>query len=389
MLRVMRKVLRRLGVDVGRYAPGYFTGTASLAPTAKRSAGRVLLSYIVEPFLLSPGQPVPHAHTHYGESILIADAYRSRGFHVDVVDYRNSSYVPSCDYDIFVSARTNLERIAVHLGSACIKIAHLDTAHYLFNNAAAYARALALQQRRHASCDSIRIVEPNRAIESADYGALLGAEFLRETYAYAAKPMYQLPIPTVATYPWPANKDFAGSRRRFLWFGSSGLVHKGLDLVLEAFAAMPELELFVCGPIEQEPEFVRIYRRELYELPNIRTLGWIDVLSQQFLDITRQCIALVFPSCSESLSASSVTCMQTGLIPLLTREAGVPLGGYGIQVDPSVEGIKRAAYDLQSRSPAELEQRARDSWEYARAVHTKERYREEYTAMVEQILSRA
>ena len=35
------------------------------------------------------------------------------------------------------------------------------------------------------------------------------------------------------------------------------MVHKGLDLVLEAFAGMPEYHLTVCGPVAKEKDFER------------------------------------------------------------------------------------------------------------------------------------
>lgn len=386
MQRVIQRAAHLLGLDIRRFTPAYVPGIVSLRPDGP-ARGRVLLAYILDPFLRKPDSPISTAHTNHGESLIIADVFRGLGYHVDVIDYRNSEFKPETKYDFFVSARTNLERIADLLDPACVTIAHLDTAHYLFNNAAAYARALALKQRRGAVCHSIRIVEPNRAIERADYGALLGGDFLEETYAYAGKPLFRLPIPAMATYPSPVAKDFASCRRRFLWFGSKGFVHKGLDLVLEAFAEMPEAELLVCGPIADEPQFVNLYRRELYELPNIRTLGWIDVTSPRFLEITQSCIALVFPSCSESASASSITCMHAGLIPMLTREAGVPFGDYGsVLTDPSIDGIRQAIADLIAMPTQELKRRAVAAWDYARSHHTREQYRLAYHRMIERIL---
>lgn len=386
MQRVIKNAAHMLGLDIRRFIPAYLPGMVSLQPDGP-AQGRVLLAYILDPFLRKPDSPISAAHTNHGESLIITDVFRGLGFHVDVIDYRNSEFKPETKYDFFVSARTNLERIANLMNPACVTIAHLDTAHYLFNNAAAYARALALKQRRGAVCHSIRIVEPNRAIERADYGALLGGDFLEETYAYAAKPLFRLPIPAMTTYPSPDAKDFAACRRRFLWFGSKGVVHKGLDLVLEAFAGMPEAELLVCGPIAEEREFVDIYRRELYELPNIRTLGWVDVTSPRFVEITQSCVALVFPSCSESMSASSITCMHAGLIPILTREAGVPLETYGSALpDASIQGIRVAVQTLIAAPVEELRSRACAAWEYARSYHTRDQYRLAYTQMVERML---
>lgn len=48
-----------------------------------------------------------------------------------------------------------------------------------------------------------------------------------------------------------------GERENFLWLGSRGAVLKGLDLVLEAFARMPDLQ--VSGPVEDEADFAAAY----------------------------------------------------------------------------------------------------------------------------------
>ncbi len=257
--------------------------------------------------------------------------------------------MPKKDYTFFVSARTHLATIAPRLNHDCIKIAHLDTAHFLFNNAATYARALALQQRRGVTSTSIRIVEHNLAIEYCDYAAVLGGEFCTGTYRYAGKPMFRLPVPTVRTYPLDPVKNFDACRKHFLWVGSFGFVHKGLDLTLEAFAQMPNLHLSICGRLDWEQEFVRLYHSELYETPNIHPVGWVDVAGEQFLNITNQCVAVVFPSCAESESCSVLTCMQAGLIPVVTREAGIDVQDFGVLLkDATVGEIREAVESLAS-----------------------------------------
>ena len=133
----------------------------------------------------------------------------------------------------------------------CVKILHIDTAHWLFHNTAEHQRLLALQQRRKLTLPTRRSLKPNSAIECADYATILGNEFTISTYQYANKPLYRVPISAPVEYPWPEDKDFDASRRHFLWFGSVGFVHKGLDLVLEAFAEMPDYQLTVCGPIDR------------------------------------------------------------------------------------------------------------------------------------------
>ena len=69
-------------------------------------------------------------------------------------------------------------------------------------------------------------------------------------------------------------------------------MHKGLDLVLEAFAGMPDHHLYVCGPLQQEKDFVKAFYTELYETPNIHAVGWVDLEGPEFLEIVNKCVGL-------------------------------------------------------------------------------------------------
>ncbi len=80
-------------------------------------------------------------------------------------------------------------------------MAHLDTAHWLVNNAAIFARELALRDRRGVAIDSHKFIQINRAIETADYATLLGNDFDFDSYAFAGKPVFQVPNPSAVTYP--------------------------------------------------------------------------------------------------------------------------------------------------------------------------------------------
>lgn len=378
---------RAFGFQVRRYHPGFHTGVVSLIPEAT-PRGAVLISYVLEPFVRGKNEAISLAHTHHTESVLMADVWRDLGFAVDVIDYRNNEFRPTKRYDYLVSARTHLAALAERLNPDCVKIAHLDTAHFLFNNAAAYRRALALQQRRGITSTSLRIVENNLAIECCDYAAVLGGDFCMDTYRYAGKPLFRLPVPMPRQYPFDADKDFDACRKHFLWFGSSGFVHKGLDLTLEAFAQRPSFHLSVCGELERDHEFSQLFHRELYETPNVDPIGWVDVAGGRFLDLANRSLAVVFPSCSESESCSVLTCMQAGLIPVVTRETGIDVGDFGVMLkDASVAAVQEAVEDLAGRPASQLKEMARKGWEYTSTHHSAERYVQEYRAMILQILN--
>lgn len=387
MKRLINNLLRKqFGLEIGAYKS--FPDAVSLKPKG-RSKGNVLLSYIIDPFLLEDESLISNSHTHHWESWLIAEAFLQIGYAVDVVSYLDDRFVPEKNYSLFIAARTNFERIARLLNNDCIKIAHLDTSHWLYNNSAVLKRSLDVQQSHGVSLASFKFIEYNWAIEYADYATILGNRFTADTYGYAQKPVFRIPISSCNLYDWPVEKDFEKCRNSFLWFGSKGFVHKGLDLVLDAFVRMPEYHLYVCGPIDDEPGFQKAFGKALYNAPNIHTPGWVDVESDEFLEISGKCVGLVYPSCAEGGGGSVIQCMHAGIIPLVTPGSSVDISDeYGVIIEEfSVDAIIDKVRMTASLPAAELEQMSRKAWEFARENHTRERFFEVFKQRMQSIIS--
>jgi glycosyltransferase involved in cell wall biosynthesis len=352
--------------------------------------GRLLFSYVTNAFT---GQVVPYAHTGYWESRRMAETFADLGYAVDVISAGDAGeFRPEQEYAFFVGHRHNFDRIARLLPADCVKVLHCDVAHWLFHNTAGHKRALALQERRGVTLPVLRLQEPNSAIEHADCATVLGNEFTIATYRHANKPLYRVPISTPAIYPWPEGKDFNASRKHFLWFNSNGFVHKGLDLVLEAFASMPDYQLTVCGPIGDpvEKPFERAYFDELYRMPNIHVAGWVEDGSEEFVQIAGRCIGVISASCSEGGGGSVISCMHTGLIPVVSHETSVDTQSFGFVLrDCSIESIAESVRSLAGLPEEDLRGRARAAWEYARANHTREKFAEEYRKVALTIIQTA
>jgi glycosyltransferase involved in cell wall biosynthesis len=359
-----------------------------LAPD-RASRGNVLFSYkqAFEAFLLEPGQPIPNTHTNYWASMQMAKTFLDLGYCVDVINHHNNQFLPEKDYSIIVDVRWNLERLAPLLTRDCLKIMHIDAAHMLFHNAAESRRLLELQRRKGVTLRPRRPEMPNLGIEHADYATTTGNAFTISTFRYANKPIYRLPIAAAVSCPWPEEKDWEACRKHFLWFSSGGLVHKGLDLALDAFAKMPEYHLTVCAPVDQEEDFRQAYFEELYRTPNIETVGWVDVNSRKFTEIANRCIGLIYTSCSEGGGACAITCLHTGLIPIVSYEASVDVHDFGFTLRScSMEDIKESIKMVVHRPPEELKERARKAWEFARAHHTREKFAARYREVIEEVL---
>ena len=383
MKKILKEVPRTFGLEITRYTPDPYEQVVSLKPE-QRSQGNMLLSYRVEPFLLKPGEPIQNSHTHYWESWQIAKIFVDLGYSVDVIHSRNKTFRPEKNYSYFIGHRINFDRIAGLLKGDCVKIAHLDTAHWIYNNYSTYQRKFELQRRRGIAIkESHRLIELNLAIEKADYAVTYGNQFTLDTYRYAQKPLFRIPISTCALFPSPENKNVGSCRSNFLWFGSGGFVHKGLDLVLEAFAEMPEYHLYVCGPLQKEKDFVRAYYKELYETPNIHAVGWVDVDGPEFMEIANRCLGLVYVSCSEAGGGSVITCMHAGLIPLVSYESSVDVDDFGVVLKGNSINAIKSTVQMVSQFPAEqLQQMTQKAWECARAGHTREKFAEEYKKVI-------
>lgn len=382
--------VRRLAERELRKLRGIDERVVRLPAEGGPARARALFSYIVDPFLLPAGAELPHSHTHFWESWTMARTLCALGFEVDAIHWTNRTFVPRERYDLLVDVRLNLERLGPALGPDCLKVMHAETAHASFYNPAQRARLAALEARRGIRLAPFKMLEENRAIEHADCATLVGNQRTQATYRFAGKPLWPVPISQPVLYPCPDDKDFAAARARFLWFGSGGMVHKGLDLVLDAFAGLPDLQLTVCGPVERERAFEAAYARELYATPNIRAHGWIDVAGPEFLALARATLALVYPSCSEGQNGGTVTCLHAGLLAVVTPEVGVDVdASFGVVLgEPTVEAIRAAAVGLSRRAPDELAALARRAWQFAREHHTRERFAAEYRRALVEILHR-
>lgn len=347
--------------------------------------GEVLLSYRIQSFLANQPRKI---HQSHWMSQQMAKTFLELGYAVDVVNDKNASFVPRKAYDVCIDGRWNLERFRAALGERCLHIMHADTAHILYHNAAEARRLLDLQQRRGVVLRPRRYEPPTLALEHADCGVLHGNAFTLGTYRYAGKPLYTIPTPAVGVFPFPEQKDFAASRHRFVFLASNGMVHKGLDLALEAFAGLPDHHLVVCGPVRKEPDFEAAYRTLLYETPNITTVGWMDVNSPRFAEIASGSVALLYPSCSEGQAGAVTTCMQAGLIPIASYQSGVDLDDFGLTLtDCTIEEIRHTVRHVASLPGERLAAMSRRAWACARANYTREAFARRYREVIVEILA--
>ena len=153
-------------------------------------------------------------------------------------------------------------------------------------------------------------------------GPFSGNEFTMNTYKYANKPLFAHSNFHSSLFTRGSRtKILTDVRKSFLWFGSDGFIHKGLDLVLEAFAQMPDYNLTVCGPIQYGKGFSERLSQgaiQHFEYP----YGWVGGYHQPgtLPEITNRCIGLFFRPAQSRVVEALLTCMHAGLIPIVSYE---------------------------------------------------------------------
>ena len=352
------------------------------------SRGTVVLGYIFWPFKEGWDSPKARGHTNAFEVVTIAETYRQLGYAVDVIEYHNRTYVPPTDTCLAIDIEGQFERWDACLSKTCKRITHATGAHWLLANQGELSRLAAIRDRKGVVLRSRRHTHP---LDNGgeDEIVVLGNEYTMNSFTFAKKPIARIPISSAYEFEWPQERNFSEAKKNFLWVASYGMVHKGLDLVLEAFAQMPELSLTICARPEKEPDFFRLYEKELLHTPNIHARGWVDMASPEFKEIARTHASTIYPSCSEGGGGSVIHCMHAGMVPLCTYEASVDLNDFGMLIkNGTIEAVMDTARVFAALSDQEVQQRAEASYEHVRKHHTRDRFRENYSKFALDVLTK-
>lgn len=279
-----------------------------------------LLAYITTPFT-----HIAETHQNQWQVTELARIIGDMGYNVDVIDFRSSKKELPRKYDMLVDIQPLADSPRLKwLQPNAKKIVYLTGCESRWANAEEEKRRNRVKEARQVFIPPEREATPlDKTVESFDASFMIGNPYNWQTYQKAPEKMPQVYyIPNGGLVP-----VYAGGNRRsphkFLFFASSGQVHKGLDLLLEVFAKLcTDCELFVCSNFLNEEVFCKVYGQELFHTPNIHSIGFVDIQGQQFREITETCGYVIIPSCSEGQIGSVLYPMARGCVPILSRACG-------------------------------------------------------------------
>ncbi|MBL8689940.1 MAG: glycosyltransferase [Rhodospirillaceae bacterium] len=314
----------------------------------RQSSASILVGFLRHAARALGDDPMLLGHSIHWESREICRVLVALGFDVDVIDIGSPPPATERPYAASLTLHDHLLKVGPVLAPNAVKMMWMTGSHPAFQNSAEMERIQRLEERR--GC----VYEPKRqianvpgelaAIELADRCLLVGNATTLSTYPAGWHRKMELIAVSAAGVHAPKDPTgFVPPSREFVWYSSSGAVLKGLDLVLDVFAARRFPTLHVIGSVEREEDFLNIYHAELDGHPRIRRHGFLRGDDPRLAEVFGRSVAVLHPSASEGMSGSVAHCLQIGLYPIISRTSGIDLPeGAGAYLDactaPAIEG---------------------------------------------------
>lgn len=354
----------------------------------KKNTKKVLISYITQPFKRNS-----FGHTNFYEVTTAANIFNELNYNVDVIYYEG--VFPNIDsYDVFYGFGDIFEKCFEIKSREVRSIYYGAGMHVSHQNTASLSRVKDVYKKKNKwLLKSSRVVKKTWSHQTmlVDGIIALGNYVCADSYRhhYDGK-IFSVPAPFYKVLN--ANNILlereSNADKSFLWFGSSGLIHKGLDLCLEFFIRNKEYNLHICGDIYAESDFIDVYRKEIFGQDNIIVHGFIDISSKKFENILKLCSFAIFPSCSEGGAPSVVTVVGNGaLIPIVSKSTSFSTG-YEIMIDElTLSGIQRAVKIAGNMSHEEILKLQKLNLDFVLKENNQYIYKENLKKAIKEILN--
>jgi len=289
---------------------------------------KCLFVYLSSPLTWKTNDPRLDWHENLRQSKQIAETLASNGYQTDVIDLNDTNFTPEKKYDLFVGHGWHAIHTAKKLNN-CRKICLATGQYGPHANQQVLKRYKELAERQNKK---IKTVLPSK-LKKPDYEAFdeivcFGNEITVETFKPLNMPTYGFP-----NYANPNIRFVESSEKdskHFIYMAASRHILKGLDLLLEIFANNSSWHLHICGRLNSE---INNNFQEHLACRNIHQHGYLTMASNTFTKICKKSMFYISPSCSDGMQGTTLNAMAAGLIPIITKDAGVKLFGCGYIIE--------------------------------------------------------
>jgi glycosyltransferase involved in cell wall biosynthesis len=317
----------------------------------KSASKKALVSYLVQPVIEALSGIDTALFSNSGAGRTIPKVLNEMGYEVDVINWDDTSPVEG-EYDLVIyHGGKNFNQIK-KLKTSKNKLVYYSTGSYWQFHNKEEKKRLEYFVKRHGQRlgldREIKYSEEEANIK-ADAIIVLGNANTAKTYS-KFKNVYNIEGASMPIAKPRLISKPLGDKLGFLFLSGPGNLHKGLDIVLDAWQKLPtNYELHIITYLEDD--FTKFYHKELYATSNIHTYGYVPQRSKEFYKIINQCQYSILLSCSEGSPGSVIESMCQGLIPIISKASHISVPEEGIVVDPvDVDNFVRIISSIKIKS---------------------------------------
>lgn len=326
----------------------------------------VLLVYVTSAF----SKKVRFSHSNLWECKLAGEIFSELGYNVDVINY-NTKKIPNISkYDIVYGLGEIFEKLFYEKKENKLFINYATGCNPIWSNIQTTKKVRDFYEKSGEILpESSRLISHTQHLQIllSDYVIVLGDDFVKNTYYLFDEKRERYSNLNAFYFHFhdlhANSKILDVARKNFLWFGSAGALHKGLDLCLDFFRENPNLQLHICGlNIDAEKRFVESYKKELFSFANIHFHGFVGINTSEFREILNNCGYVIFPSVSEGGAVALLNVIGNGgLLPIYSKSTGVPFDKLGFEFNEiNISNISKSINKALEISNDEYLRRAND-----------------------------
>lgn len=358
----------------------------SYLPKSNIKPKKALVSYLADPVIDDLSGTPTSMFSNNGAGRTIPKILNKLGYIVDVMNWDDTKPVDG-DYELVVfHGGQNFEQIE-KLKTNENKLVYYSTGSYWrYHNNQEQKRLSYFEKRHNKKYKLDREIQhaEEQANTKADAIIALGNQDTANTYT-KFKHVFHLQGASMPIVPLRTINELDSNELGFLFMAGPGNLHKGLDIVLDAWEKLPkELHLHIVTLIDDD--FAQYYKKQLYDTLNIHTYGFVMQRSKQYYDIISTCQFSMLLSCSEGSPGSVIESMHQGLIPIVSRESHVDIGKYGyVLKQNTVEELVGLLQTLSQLKKNEIVQSQLELRSWAEKEFTVQKYEKVFATIVEDI----
>ena len=229
-----------------------------------------------------------------------------------------------------------------------------------------------------------RIVKDEKKISKrfhkADKILCVGNKFSIKTYIKFNRTINQ--IKPAIHNPILVNKDYFYNKKfnSVVYVGGTGLICKGLDIIIESFLELTNFKLSIFAP-NDENDFWSIYKPKILKSNNIKFYGFLSPNSLFFQKIMSESLFHANTPCAEGMSTSVLLTNSFGIIPVVSESSGIDVCDFGFYVKNSKNDVIKTFNQIAIMDKNKIIKKAKSTYRYSKNFSIK-KYQENFNKII-------